>query len=112
MGGGVGGVGCFFFLMIRRPPRSTLFPYTTLFRSKKVAWLRIGGVYQIRTQREIFARAKVLQRKSGEIKVEYYGAPLNKYLRRPDTPLFKCLRPVRQTTRLAITKIIIAQEVM
>src|SRR2546430_8706632 len=26
----------FFFLMIRRPPRSTLFPYTTLFRSEKV----------------------------------------------------------------------------
>src|SRR5690348_17904238 len=25
---------CFFFLMIRRPPRSTLFPYTTLFRSQ------------------------------------------------------------------------------
>src|SRR5256885_12814756 len=25
--------GVFFFLMIRRPPRSTLFPYTTLFRS-------------------------------------------------------------------------------
>src|SRR3712207_8214547 len=25
----------FFFLMIRRPPRSTLFPYTTLFRSRK-----------------------------------------------------------------------------
>src|SRR5260221_12794196 len=28
----------FFFLMIRRPPRSTLFPYTTLFRSP--AWGR------------------------------------------------------------------------
>src|SRR3712207_8708211 len=27
---------CFFFLMIRRPPRSTLFPYTTLFRSQPV----------------------------------------------------------------------------
>src|SRR3712207_9532206 len=26
----------FFFLMIRRPPRSTLFPYTTLFRSEVV----------------------------------------------------------------------------
>src|SRR2546430_12283003 len=26
----------FFFLMIRRPPRSTLFPYTTLFRSAPV----------------------------------------------------------------------------
>src|SRR2546426_11636265 len=29
----------FFFLMIRRPPRSTLFPYTTLFRSR----VRKGG---------------------------------------------------------------------
>src|SRR2546422_10104292 len=27
----------FFFLMIRRPPRSTLFPYTTLFRSRNAA---------------------------------------------------------------------------
>src|SRR2546422_7855878 len=35
----VGDVLCdvfFFFLMIRRPPRSTLFPYTTLFRSIRV----------------------------------------------------------------------------
>src|SRR2546429_2147389 len=30
----------FFFLMIRRPPRSTLFPYTTLFRSKSIQGLR------------------------------------------------------------------------
>src|SRR5215203_6393364 len=34
MVGGVGSVVFFFFLMIRRPPRSTLFPYTTLFRSR------------------------------------------------------------------------------
>src|SRR2546430_10480056 len=27
----------FFFLMFRRPPRSTLFPYTTLFRSQRPA---------------------------------------------------------------------------
>src|SRR6266704_4332993 len=27
----------FFFLMIRRPPRSTLFPYTTLFRSTRAS---------------------------------------------------------------------------
>src|SRR3712207_6911433 len=32
----------FFFLMIRRPPRSTLFPYTTLFRSS-VAGVGVGG---------------------------------------------------------------------
>src|SRR5256885_5173938 len=30
----------FFFLMIRRPPRSTLFPYTTLFRSRSVLIMR------------------------------------------------------------------------
>src|SRR2546422_5289476 len=35
----------FFFLMIRRPPRSTLFPYTTLFRSPEVQgyFTIIGG---------------------------------------------------------------------
>src|SRR6266446_7372023 len=34
----------FFFLMIRRPPRSTLFPYTTLFRSHRGELLaRSGG---------------------------------------------------------------------
>src|SRR3989449_11655859 len=34
----------FFFLMIRRPPRSTLFPYTTLFRSSIV---NIGSLASI-----------------------------------------------------------------
>src|SRR2546425_5298246 len=45
----------FFFLMIRRPPRSTLFPYTTLFRSQRSriffpsilgtsSWMRGSGV--------------------------------------------------------------------
>src|SRR5256885_11755826 len=33
----------FFFLMIRRPPRSTLFPYTTLFRSLLHAVARQGA---------------------------------------------------------------------
>src|SRR5256885_11880374 len=43
----------FFFLMIRRPPRSTLFPYTTLFRSvvaggrgsAAVGWRRPGHLH-------------------------------------------------------------------
>src|SRR3712207_7778129 len=34
----------FFFLMIRRPPRSTLFPYTTLFRSLEAIGQLTGGV--------------------------------------------------------------------
>src|SRR3712207_7540927 len=33
----------FFFLMIRRPPRSTLFPYTTLFRSRIAP--TFGGIH-------------------------------------------------------------------
>src|SRR5439155_26554336 len=33
----------FFFLMIRRPPRSTLFPYTTLFRSNTSKNIMVGG---------------------------------------------------------------------
>ena len=37
------GVSCqVFFLMIRRPPRSTRFPYTTLFRSRRKAGSRRG----------------------------------------------------------------------
>src|SRR5215510_15814691 len=34
----------FFFLMIRRPPRSTLFPYTTLFRSPACFMRRLPTV--------------------------------------------------------------------
>src|SRR2546422_11748090 len=37
---------CFFFLMIRRPPRSTLFPYTTLFRSMPGPRGQIGAVHE------------------------------------------------------------------
>src|SRR3989442_8816598 len=40
----------FFFLMIRRPPRSTLFPYTTLFRSlvATVIALSVGRIGAVR----------------------------------------------------------------
>src|SRR3712207_8288500 len=37
----------FFFLMIRRPPRSTLFPYTTLFRSRQRDRVHAGGGVQL-----------------------------------------------------------------
>src|SRR5258707_6798140 len=40
-----------FFLMIRRPPRSTLFPYTTLFRSVRVA--SVGGHAECRYSRVV-----------------------------------------------------------
>src|SRR2546427_9470452 len=45
--------------MIRRPPRSTLFPYTTLFRSKIKASLRIGGVLIMNSEEAVSLRAHV-----------------------------------------------------
>src|SRR2546429_7680284 len=49
----------FFFLMIRRPPRSTLFPYTTLFRSPGVDCERFSP----RSPREDLVRRFSLQDK-------------------------------------------------
>src|SRR3712207_9042316 len=43
----------FFFLMIRRPPRSTLFPYTTLFRSCIVGHL-LGGIHRFGQEEAYF----------------------------------------------------------
>src|SRR2546429_3910486 len=44
----------FFFLMIRRPPRSTLFPYTTLFRSKIIE--AANAIPCLRARRRVAAR--------------------------------------------------------
>src|SRR2546428_2007699 len=54
----------FFFLMIRRPPRSTLFPYTTLFRSdgdfplalETVDLIRPARLFQFHEIRELHQR--------------------------------------------------------
>src|SRR5574337_899193 len=48
----------FFFLMIRRPPRSTLFPYTTLFRSGARQWEQAAESNL--TLDEILARSEVV----------------------------------------------------
>src|SRR3712207_8491218 len=42
--------------MIRRPPRSTLFPYTTLFRSRVQALVRVHLAGQVRVRRDLPAR--------------------------------------------------------
>src|SRR5256885_8835157 len=49
----------FFFLMIRRPPRSTLFPYTTLFRSLVLSTTRVGEAQSTRPHQwaQLFATA-------------------------------------------------------
>src|SRR5215211_8465723 len=48
----------FFFLMIRRPPRSTLFPYTTLFRSCARPLAGAGPPSAARRRRSTTARSE------------------------------------------------------
>src|SRR5439155_27196777 len=66
----------FFFLMIRRPPRSTLFPYTTLFRSQRkgsarprlVRLFRAEGQPADRGRRAARARHPRTERRLGDRK--------------------------------------------
>src|SRR5260221_4775312 len=55
----------FFFLMIRRPPRSTLFPYTTLFRSRDRVWLFLRWRWRSRHRpaAELFRNDRVAGRR-------------------------------------------------
>src|SRR3712207_7623608 len=60
----------FFFLMIRRPPRSTLFPYTTLFRSARAVEPLRGHVVRHpapgpRDRADARGRARGLRRRRG-----------------------------------------------
>src|SRR2546430_5388409 len=72
----------FFFLMIRRPPRSTLFPYTTLFRSGRVAHLvghparpdRAGqhvGVHAVRVRGQVHEDRKSTRLNSSHSQISY-----------------------------------------
>src|SRR3712207_7048252 len=55
----------FFFLMIRRPPRSTLFPYTTLFRSQQLLGLDLAELGE-RAPRRLVA-PDLLRRRSQRV---------------------------------------------
>src|SRR3712207_7195911 len=65
----------FFFLMIRRPPRSTLFPYTTLFRSDEA-----GGQLRGAGSTEWGADAPVLSGDRGYVPSLAVGADGTAYL--------------------------------
>src|SRR3712207_7057345 len=51
----------FFFLMIRRPPRSTLFPYTTLFRSGQAGELGHALAVLVRGAEQVAVGLRALQ---------------------------------------------------
>src|SRR6266480_6974717 len=63
----------FFFLMIRRPPRSTLFPYTTLFRSDLAA----GGEIAPELVRQLAGQRLAL---GGEVRSEEHTSELQSHV--------------------------------
>src|SRR2546430_5243153 len=69
----------FFFLMIRRPPRSTLFPYTTLFRSKRlrieVATVK-NHVHNILEKLQVHRRGEAAARVRGGMRSEEHTSEL------------------------------------
>src|ERR1051325_7663852 len=94
----------FFFLMIRRPPRSTLFPYTTLFRSLALTRCRHrpsrrtpeGGTHRRET---VQSQAAPLQPPDGQVQRH----PLRQRRRRVETSPFSSLStcPVCTSRRIA-----------
>src|SRR2546430_7516551 len=80
----------FFFLMIRRPPRSTLFPYTTLFRSH---WIALGQLQRlIKAFKQDGVRQAVMV---GSVKKTHLFSDI-----RPDLRSLALLRRDRKSTRL------------
>src|SRR2546421_4871776 len=63
----------FFFLMIRRPPRSTLFPYTTLFRSAGAGGRGSRGRRLRRFQRRYPARDAAALPRDGRARARHHG---------------------------------------
>src|SRR3712207_8204342 len=62
---------CFFFLMIRRPPRSTLFPYTTLFRSNKPHVSdEVGGARYVRDMPKAIWNDEIIAESDDTVVVE------------------------------------------
>src|SRR2546425_10863956 len=64
----------FFFLMIRRPPRSTLFPYTTLFRSGFVSQFgEVHGLDDLEAPRRLEAAPYLVTKNVSEVTSTGFG---------------------------------------
>src|SRR5690625_6855208 len=83
----------FFFLMIRRPPRSTLFPYTTLFRSELYEHLIYEGEFTnpARTAREQDRKSTRLN--SSHVAISYAVFCLKKKKKKEENTNKKKTRP-------------------
>src|SRR5438876_11709091 len=82
-----------FFLMIRRPPRSTLFPYTTLFRSEEAKILQ-----QVALSKQTRIRGRFRERRR-EI-----GGPFGSEFARSEEHTSELQSPVHLVCRLLLEK--------
>src|SRR5260370_32044648 len=97
----------FFFLMIRRPPRSTLFPYTTLFRSARppASWprsrwwsaARVPGrseehTSELQSHLNLVCRLLLEKKKKKNTNKDFIVTPLGAYLASIRTELVTRLR--------------------
>src|SRR5437870_12341792 len=80
----------FFFLVLRRPPRSTLFPYTTLFRSQILA---VGS--PVRARRTPFISA-IREVAVGDLPRRSALCTHNKHLHEPGLEITHAVEPVHQ----------------
>src|SRR5260370_11406184 len=97
----------FFFLMIRRPPRSTLFPYTTLFRSKldaeqaRMAQSAEAGTAQVQAATDAQARS---EEHTSELQ-SHLNLVCRLLLEKKKNILIECLRlRIRHTKRLTYAR--------
>src|SRR5436190_5187060 len=93
--------------MVRRPPRSTLFPYTTLFRSDKVVKGFVGAEYQGRQVRVEVTDAK----SSGKSKPSGRDDRESEGNRRPDSRDGRKACSDRKSTRLNSSHTVISYAV-
>src|SRR5256885_12322435 len=71
----------FFFLMIRRPPRSTLFPYTTLFRSARLRGAARPERRQPVDRDGVAGGARRAERRRQDVPLELRGRILRAHVR-------------------------------
>src|SRR5437867_10148126 len=92
----------YFLFMFRPPPRSTLFPYTTLFRSISISSLQTHNVNRCGRSRHL-ARKLSLRRKRSSPNDDFYHRSEERFSRNAETDLVCRLLLEKKNTTAPIT---------
>src|SRR5688572_31122821 len=85
--------------MVRRPPRSTLFPYTTLFRSGPFSFAELSGHYPSNALNAAFANPSILPRAGARLPLPLKGRGETKHAPQVN-PIFAVDRSEEHTSEL------------